>query len=81
MLEPLTVMVEYILAWLDALLSSSSIFAVLHLNKDCCFYRTRPATIRWTFKTLPQQHVRLSSEQDTPARVIIYSSEEIILWL
>ncbi|CAF1384390.1 unnamed protein product [Adineta ricciae] len=81
MLEPLTVMVKCILDWLDALLSSSSIFTVLHLNKGCFFHRTRPAITRSTFKTLLQQHARLGGEQGSPARVMIDSNEEIILWL
>ncbi len=80
-LMPSQLMAERILAWFNALILSSSILSILHVNRRCGPERAVPPSSRDMLITLLKQHVRLSEQHHPPARVVIDSNEEIIIWL
>jgi len=73
---------EQILSWLDALVSSSSKFVILHVNRLCPYFRPRiSSTSRDMLIMLLQQHIHLKNYRHSSANVIIDSNEEVIIWL
>ncbi|CAF1294548.1 unnamed protein product [Rotaria sordida] len=80
MLTPPELVAKQILSWLDALLFPTSKLVILHLNRRCSFFLTRPPTARDVFRMLLDQHVQ-SMNHHSPAKIIIDSNEEVIIWL
>jgi hypothetical protein len=80
-LTPPELVAERILSWLDALLVPASKLVLLHVNKACPYFRTRPLTARDTLLMLLKQHVRLRDDHHPPAKITIDYNEEIIIWL
>jgi hypothetical protein len=80
-LAPTEVMAQRILAWLDALILSSSTLSIFHVNRRCSRYRSVPQSSIDTLMTLIKQHVRLNGHHHPSTHVIIDSNEEIIIWL
>ena len=70
-----------ILLCFDALVSSSSKFIILHMNRCCIHHITYPWSSRQTLLTILTQCVRSRSELYSSAKIIIDSNEEIIIWL
>ena len=70
-----------ILLCFDALVSSSSKFTILHMNRCCIHHITLPWTSRQRLLTLLTQSVRSRSELYSSAKIIIDPNEEIIIWL
>ncbi|CAF1444827.1 unnamed protein product [Adineta ricciae] len=77
-LAPPEVMAQRVLSWFDILISSLSTLSIFHVNKRCCYYRSKPKSAIGTLMTLIRQHVHLNNPS---AHVIIHSNEEIIIWL
>jgi len=80
-LKPPELTAELILSWLNALLFPASKLVMLHVNRRCSYFRTRPLTARDMLMMLLKQHIRLRDHHHPPAKIIIDSNEEIIIWL
>jgi hypothetical protein len=80
-LNPPEVLAGWILSWLDGLVSASSSFTILHLNRGCSYYRSVDKRPRDTFLTLLENHFSSNNQQRPPAKIIIDPNEEIIIWL
>ncbi|UJR29379.1 hypothetical protein I4U23_010591 [Adineta vaga] len=74
-------LVTRILICLDALVSSSSKFTILHVNKHCGPHRTLPLASRDIFLTLLTERVRSRGDHYSLSKIVIDSNEEIIIWL
>ena len=72
---------EWILSWIDALLVPASKLVSLHVNRRCSYSRTSPSTACDKLMMLLKQHDRLSDYHHPPAKILIDSNEEIIIWL
>ncbi|CAF3751781.1 unnamed protein product [Rotaria sp. Silwood1] len=70
-----------ILLCFDALVSSSSKFIMLHMNRCCGTYRSVPFTSRDILLTLLTERVRSRSDHYSSSKIVIDSNEEIIIWL
>jgi hypothetical protein len=80
-LEPPELTAELILSWLNALLFPALKLVMLHVNRRCSYFRTRPFTARDMFLMLLKQHIRLRDHHHPPAKITIDWNEEIIIWL
>ena len=80
-LNPPKVLAKWILSWLDGLVSASSIFTILHLNRCCPYYRSLHAHLRDTLVTLLKEHLSSKKVQRPLANITIDSNEEIVVWL
>ncbi|CAF1121845.1 unnamed protein product [Rotaria sp. Silwood1] len=81
LLTPPELAAERILSWIDALVFSSSKLVVLHVNKNCPYFRTLSSTSYDMLMMLLKQHVRLRDYHHPSAKIIINSNEEVIIWL
>ncbi|CAF2123354.1 unnamed protein product [Rotaria magnacalcarata] len=70
-----------ILLCFDALVSSSSKFIMLHINRCCGTHRSVPFTSRDILLRLLTERVRSRSDHYSSSKVVIDSNEEIIIWL
>ena len=70
-----------ILLCFDALVSSSSKFIILHINRCCITYRSVPFTSRDILLTILTERIRSRSDRYSSSQVIIDPNEEIIIWL
>jgi hypothetical protein len=70
-----------ILLCFDALVSSSSKFIMLHMNRCCGTHRSAPFTSRDILLTLLIERVRSRSDHYSSSKIVIDSNEEIIIWL
>ncbi len=80
-LTPPKVLANQILLWFDGLVSSSSKFIILHVNRCCVSYRSLPLTSRDILVMLLTEHVRSRNHHYSSSKIIIDSNEEIIIWL
>jgi hypothetical protein len=80
-LTPPKVLANQILLWFDGLVSSSSKFIILHVNRCCVSYRSLPLTSRDILVMLLTEHVRSKNHHYSSSKIIIDSNEEIIIWL
>ena len=80
-LNPPQPLATQILLCLDALVSSSSKFIILHMNRCCGTHRSLPLTSRDILLTLLTEGIRSRSEQYSSSKIIIDPNEEIIIWL
>ncbi|CAF1510539.1 unnamed protein product [Rotaria sp. Silwood1] len=70
-----------ILLCFDALVSSSSKFIMLHINRCCSTHRSLPFTSRDILLTILTECIRSRSDHYSSSKIIIDSNEEIIIWL
>lgn len=70
-----------ILLCLDALVSSSSKFIILHMNRCCSTHLSLPFTSREKLLTILTERVRSRSDRYSLSKIIIDPNEEIIIWL
>lgn len=80
-LNPPKPLATQILAYFDALVSSSSKFVTLHVNRCCVTYRSIPRTSRDILLTLLTEHIRSKYDQYSSSKIVIDANEEIIIWL
>ncbi|CAF4092816.1 unnamed protein product [Rotaria sordida] len=80
-LTPPKKLANRILLWFDSLVSSSSKFIILHVNRCCGIYRSVPSTSRDILMTLLTECVRSRNLRYSSSKIIIDSNEEIIIWL
>jgi hypothetical protein len=80
-LTPPKALANRILLWFDALVSSSSKFITLHVNRCCLSYPSLPSISRGIFMTLLTEHIRSRNHRYSSSKIIIDSNEEIIIWL
>lgn len=80
-LTPPELVAERILSWLDALVFPGSKLVILHVNRSCPYFHPRSSTARDMLMILLKQHVRLRDHHHPPAKIIIDSNEEVIIWL
>ena len=80
-LTPPKKLANRILLWFDSLVSSSSKFIILHVNRCCGTYRSVPSTSRDILMTLLTECVRSRNLRYSSSKIIIDSNEEIIIWL
>jgi hypothetical protein len=81
LLTPPELVAERILSWFNALISPESKLVVLHVNRHCFYHqRLLPSTSHDMFIMLLKQHVYLRDYYHSPAKIIINSNEEIIIW-
>ena len=81
MLNPPEVLIKWILSWLDSLIAASPNFTILHVNRCCPYYRPMKKGVRDTFLALLEKHLSSNDGQRSPAKIIIDSNEEIVIWL
>ncbi|CAM4865761.1 unnamed protein product [Rotaria socialis] len=80
-LDPPKPLATWILLCFDALVSSSSKFIILHVNRCYVTYRSFPLTSRDILLTLLTEHVRSRSDHYSSSKIVIDENEEIIIWL
>ena len=80
-LNPPKVLAKWILSWLDGLVSASSSFTILHLNRCCPYYRSLHASLRDALVALLEEHLSSNKGQRALAKITIDSNEEIVVWL
>ncbi|CAF3736407.1 unnamed protein product [Rotaria sordida] len=80
-LTPPKKLANRILLWFDSLVSSSSKFIILHVNRCCGTYRSVPSTSRDILMTLLTECVHSRNLRYSSSKIIIDSNEEIIIWL
>jgi len=80
-LNPPKPLATQILLCFDALVSSSSKFIILHVNRCCVTYRSFPLTSRDILLTPLTEGVRSRSDHYSSSKIVIDANEEIIIWL
>ncbi|CAF4307506.1 unnamed protein product [Rotaria sp. Silwood2] len=80
-LSPPKPLATRILLCFDALVSSSSKFIILHINRCCGTHRSLPFTSRDILLTILTERIRSRSDHYSSSKIIIDSNEEIIIWL
>ena len=78
--QPKSLAIRILLSF-DALVSSSSKFIILHMNRCCGTHRSLPLTSREKLLTILTERVRSRSDQYSLSKIIIDPNEEIIIWL
>ena len=80
-LDPVEVLAEWILSWLDGLIAASPNFTILHINRCCPYYRSPRRDAREALTALLEKHLLSNDGQRPPAKTIIDSNEEVVVWL
>ncbi|CAF4015693.1 unnamed protein product [Rotaria sp. Silwood1] len=80
-LNPPKPLATWMLLCFDGLISSSSKFIILHVNRCYLTYRSFPLTSRDILLTLLTEHVRSRSDHYSSSKIVIDANEEIIIWL
>ena len=80
-LAPPKPLATQILLCFDALVSSSSKFLMLHMNRCCGTHLSMPLTSRDVLLAILTECIRSRSDQYSSSKIIIDPNEEIIIWL
>lgn len=78
--QPKSLAIQILLCF-DALVSSSSKFLILHINRSCGTHLTLPFTSRDKLLTILTEGIRSRSDQYSLSKIIIDPNEEIIIWI